>query len=89
MKTGLAALIGKWSYMLEDLISTKKLSLMFVALVGVGVFYSQDSQSVNVKKPTVQFEFKKPQQKISREAIAVWIEKEGNTTPLQAVGGYL
>jgi hypothetical protein len=40
-------------------------------------------------KPEESFSFKTPLQKVSNLAIAVWIEEDGNPTPLQSTGGYL
>lgn len=53
------------------------------------VVLNWDSRSVSGKNIEVQFNFKKPEQKTSRLAIAVWIEAADSPTPLQAVGGYL
>lgn len=53
------------------------------------VILDWESKFVVGKSIEVQFNFKKPQQKTSRLAIAAWIETEGNPIPLQAVGGYL
>lgn len=37
----------------------------------------------------LRFNFKSRQDRVSRLAIAAWIEEDGNPTPLQATGGYL
>lgn len=48
-----------------------------------------DSQPANSKKNEVQFQLKAAAEKSSKQAIAVWIEKDGEPTALQAAGGYL
>lgn len=48
-----------------------------------------DSQNVSDKKTEVEFSFNDTNVKISKFAIAAWIEEDGNPTPLQATGAYL
>jgi hypothetical protein len=44
---------------------------------------------ITSRKSEESFSFKSPLQKVSNLAIAVWIEEDGNPTPLQSTGGYL
>lgn len=53
------------------------------------VVLNWDSKPVDIQNFEVQFQFKKLEQKSKRLAIAVWIEEQGNPTPLQATGAYL